>query len=224
MISVVIPTLNAGKHLPQLLSQLRGRVDDIIISDGVSSDDSLYIAFGYKTRIAIGCKGRGWQLARGAKWASLGHNNNDWLLFLHADAMLGSGWINAVSAHIENHPEKAGYFTFKVKDKGWRPRLMEMIVSMRCRFLQLPYGDQGLLVSRALYENVGGYENWVLFEDVKMAESLKGKLTGLNADIYTNADKYKRDGYWGRSLANFRLYRRYKKGARPEQLASEYNA
>lgn len=222
MLTVVIPTLNAAKVLPTLLSQIRAHADDVIISDGGSTDGTLAVALGAGARLAIGNKGRGWQLARGAKWARRNTAEQDWLLFLHADARLDDNWFAAVQDHIKNQSGMAGYFRFKLDDKGWRPRLMEYIVGLRCRFWHLPYGDQGLLISRALYENIGGYPDWELFEDVKIIEALRGKLRLLDADIYTQAQKYKEQGYWTRARANYRLYRRYKKGASPETLALEY--
>lgn len=217
MISVVIPTLNANKHLPNLLRQLGGHMDDLVVSDGGSVDGSLEAALTAGARLAVGGKGRGWQLARGAKWASA-----DWLLFLHADARLGENWFAAVQDHIRHHNEAAGYFRFKLDDAGWRPRLMERIVALRCHFWQLPYGDQGLLISRALYESVGGYPDWDLFEDVRIAEALRGKLRCLDANLYTDASQYKEQGYWRRARNNFRLYRQYKKGMPSAQLAKEY--
>ncbi len=222
MLSVVIPTLNAQDHLPALLQQVRGCVDEIIISDGGSQDDTLSIALSAQARLALGCKGRGWQLARGGQWAANHLQADDWLLFLHADNVLADDWFAAVQTHIKTHPQKAGYFKFKIADQGFWPRLMEKIVTLRCYFWQLPYGDQGLLISKALYEDVGGYPQWDLFEDVKIIESLRGKLRTLKAKIYTRADNYKAGGYWRRGLKNYRLYRRYKNGADQESLVKGY--
>lgn len=222
MLSVVIPTLNAQNHLPKLLAQLKGNVDQIIISDGGSTDSTVSIALAADTRLALGCKGRGWQLARGAKWAAYSQQDEDWLLFLHADNRLSENWLEAVDDHIKKYPMQAGYFKFKIDDKGFWPRLMEKIVALRCYFWQLPYGDQGLLISKALYEEIGGYPRWDLFEDVKIIEALRGKLRMVNAKIYTRADNYKAGGYWRRGLKNYRLYRSYKNGADQEILVKGY--
>lgn len=222
MLSAVIPTLNAEKHLPALLSQLRSNVDEIIVSDGGSTDNTVSIALAANTRLALGCKGRGWQLARGAKWAGLHMDDQDWMLFLHADNVLADNWLLAVNSHIKNHPQRAGYFKFKVNDKGFKPHLMEKIVALRCWAWQLPYGDQGLLISKSLYEQIGGYPNWELFEDVNIIENLRGKLRPLQAGIYTRPDKYKAQGYWRRAIRNFRTYRAYKNGASQEDLIRRY--
>jgi len=217
MLSLIIPTRNAGKVLPALLKQVYGHVDEIVVSDGGSRDESLKEALRAGARIALGCKGRGWQLRRGAGWAK-----GDWLLFLHADVKLGAGWREAVGAHMENHADTAGYFQFRVAAKGWRPRLMELFVRTRCKVLRLPYGDQGLLISRTLYEQVGGFENWDLFEDVAITKALGKNLRPLTAKIYTYPGKYERQGYASRTLKNVALMRRFQGGANPDELAKEY--
>ena len=223
MLSIVIPTLNAQNHLPALLAQVDGFADEVVVSDGGSRDETLYTALDAGARIAVGCKGRGWQLARGARWASLDKVDNDWLLFLHADAKMGEGWQKAVRAHMDVQPSKAGYFKFSVDDKGFRPRLMEFLVGLRCSFLRLPYGDQGLLISRALYEEVGGFPIWELFEDVAIVRALKRRrLRPLNAAILTNPERYKKDGYLRRSVKNLSLLLRFFMGASPESLSRSY--
>ena len=222
MLSIVIPTINAQNTLPHLLAQISGKIDDIVISDGGSNDKTLSIAIKSGARLAMGCKGRGWQLARGAKWASLNTDDEHWFLFLHADCVLAENWLKAVDIHMKSHPERAGYFKFKLNDTGWRPRFMEFIVALRCRFWQLPYGDQGLLISSSLYQDIGGFPNWDLFEDVKIIEALRGRLRPLKAEIFTDAAKYQQDGYWKRSVKNFKLYRAYKNGAAQENLVKGY--
>ncbi len=225
MLSVIIPTLNAEVHLPKLLAQLDAHVDEIIITDGGSTDDTLAIALtvvlAANTKIALGCKGRGWQLARGVKWVSGGAE--DWLLFLHADTMLGDGWQDEIKHHINHFPSRAGYFRFKFNADGFWPRWIAFCVRLRCVFLALPYGDQGLLIKRDVYETVGGYPNWQLYEDVQIIRALgRRRLRALNAEIITSAERYENQGYAHRSLRNLRLLIRFLLGANPDDLSNRY--
>ncbi len=193
--------------MPRLLSSLAGQVDDIVVSDGGSGDDSLAVSIKAGARLAVGGAGRGHQLARGARW-SLAHAPDDWMLFLHADCALPDRWREAIADHIKTRPDTAAYFRFSLDDKGFWPRLMERIVAVRCSLLALPYGDQGLLISRALYGEIGGYEKWDLFEDVAIVRALgRKRLARLNLPLKTGAGKYrapknKGGGYVRRPLKN----------------------
>jgi hypothetical protein len=89
--------------------------------------------------------------------------------------------------------------------------------------LGLPYGDQGLLISRTLYDEVGGYLDVPLMEDVMIVRAIgKPHLTELNAEARTSAAKYERDGWGKRSWRNAFLLIRFLLGAKPEDLAKRY--
>ncbi len=218
MLSVIIPTLNAKKHLPKILAQLEGCVDEIIISDGGSTDNTLGVALANETRIVMGCKGRGWQMARGANWAF-----GDWYLFLHADTQLGGDWLGEVEHHIKHFPRRAGYFEFKLDADGFWPRWVEFCVRLRCGLFALPYGDQGLLIRRDVYEAAGGYPDWQLFEDVQMIRQLRRRrLRTLHAAIVTSAKRYENQGYARKTLSNLGLLLRFLLGANPDALSKRY--
>ena len=219
MLAVIIPTLNAEAPLRVLLPQLQSGADRTVVADGMSDDDSLAAAVEAKAVIAIGAPGRGLQLTRGAIWAG----EADWLLFLHADSRLHPNWHDAVRRHMDNHPNKAGYFDLKFDARGLAPRVVEWLVRLRCFAWALPYGDQGLLISRALYDEVGGFESMILFEDVDMAERLgRQRLKRLGLPIFTSAAKYERDGFFRRGWRNYKLLRRYKNSEAIESLAEDY--
>lgn len=223
MLCAVIPTLNSEKTLEPLLAQLSGYVDRIVIADGGSTADTLAIAVKYDARIAMGYKGRGHQLARGASWSG----EAKWLLFVHADSRLPDDWQKGVQTHIAKHPNAAGYFAFGADAPGLRARAMEFWVSLRTFWLKWPYGDQGLLISREMYDALGGYPKQILFEDVALIKVLKtkygrGKLKPIKGKVMTDVSAYYRDGIWTRGSRNLGLLIAYLKGVSVETLAARY--
>lgn len=209
MISVIIPTLNAEPGLAATLAALvpaavDGLVREVIIVDGGSSDHTMRIADDAGAVLLHSESGRGKQLIAGA-----GKARSDWLLFLHADTVLEAGWEREVAALMERvgngaRPQTAAAFRFALDDVGLKPRLLESLVALRCLLMRLPYGDQGLLVSRRLYEQTGGYRDLPLMEDVDLVRRLgHGRMVLMRSRAVTSAVRYRRDGYAHRSLRNF---------------------
>ncbi|WP_323768187.1 TIGR04283 family arsenosugar biosynthesis glycosyltransferase [Marinovum sp.] len=219
-ISVIIPTLNAGPALPACLMALgeglqEGLIRELIISDGGSTDATLQTARAAGAEIVTGPASRGGQLRRGAVRAK-----GDWLLFLHADTCLAPGWAAPVLAHLTT--ETAAAFRLRFDSRHPMARLTESWANLRSRLFDLPYGDQALLLPRALYHAAGGYPDQPLMEDVALARALKGRLTLLPATALTSADRYQRDGWLRRGAQNLTTLARYATGTPPETLAQRY--
>ena len=208
MITIVIPTLNAAESLPHCLRNLAnmgsGKTNPVIISDGGSKDATTEIAGSAGALVIESEAGRGRQLHQGAL-----NVTSDWILFLHSDTRLSSDAQNAIEHFIKNPQNKfqAGYFQFLLDDDSHEARTLERQVAWRCKTFALPYGDQGLLISRDFYTQLGGYKNIALMEDVDLIwriEKIYGKqaLVLLDASATTSAEKFRRDGYFKRSARN----------------------
>ncbi|WP_375203564.1 TIGR04283 family arsenosugar biosynthesis glycosyltransferase [Hyphococcus sp.] len=227
MISVVIPTLNADARLGDCLDALvtpalNGLVKEVIIVDGGSRDATLAMADSFGTRILTAPPGRGGQLKTGAEAA-----RGDWLLFLHADTVLEAGWAAEIAEFIAKQRYEAGVFTLKFDAKGIAPQLVALGAMLRTRFAKAPYGDQGLLILKKTYEEIGGFADMPLFEDVEIIKRLlriKGPhaLHVFSSRAVTSAERYEREGYVKRVFKNFVLHTRYQFGAAPEKLAKAY--
>ncbi|OUS07140.1 glycosyl transferase [Rhodobacterales bacterium 52_120_T64] len=220
-ITVIIPTLNSAPHLQRCLGALGesimdGLLAEVIFADGGSSDDTEQIAEEVGATFVSTPQGRGNQMAAAARVA-----RGEWLLFLHADSVLDRGWQDAVIRHLAN-PEKAAYFKLRFDEESLPARTVATWANIRSRWLGLPYGDQGLLISKRLYKRIGGFAEIPLMEDVAMAKNLKGKLLTLPTFIETSAHKYRQDGWVKRSFTNFGVLMRYFSGADPRKLAARY--
>ena len=190
------------------------------MSDGGSIDETANIARSAGARVVVAARGRGSQLAAGAEAAS-----GDWLLFLHADCRLGPGWDAAVRAFIAapGAAGRAGYFAFALDDPSPAARLLERIVRWRCSLLALPYGDQGLLIRRALYDEVGGFTALPLMEDVDLVRRLgRIRLAPIGVPLYSSARRYIAEGYIRRTLRNLLCLSLYFAGVPPRRIARIY--
>jgi hypothetical protein len=226
MITVIIPTFNAMPGLPATLAALAGArasglISDLVVSDAGSTDATTAAARAAGARIVGGSKGRGGQLKRGAAAA-----RSDWLLFLHADTVLEAGWDAEARAHLAD-AARAGVFRLAFDAEGLAPRLVAAGANLRTRIFKLPYGDQGLLVARALYDAVGGYADQPLFEDVDIVDRIvrrggRRALRLFRARARTSAARYERRGYARQVLSNWRALVSWRLGAAPEAIARRY--
>ena len=221
LLSIVIPTLNSANLISHTLLSLSEGIEanlikELIISDGNSSDDIKKLSNEIGAVFIKGQKGRGTQLQRGAMKAP-----GEWILFIHSDTILPPGWAIAFLKHIKDQ-ENAGYCKLSFDDPSVMAKVMSFGANLRSSIFKLPYGDQGLLISKKLYNEIGGYPDLPLMEDVAIVKLLKQKIQLVPVTIKTSAFKYKRDGWLKRSINNITLLIRFKFGADPRELAKLY--
>ena len=215
---IVIPTLNAAGCLARTLAACAGC--PVVVADGGSTDGTPALARSLGAIVVGAAPGRGGQLAAGAAAAG-----GDWLLFLHADTCPEAGWAEAARGFMADpaNAGRAGYFRFALDDRSPPARRLERLVAWRCRTLALPYGDQGLLLSRALYEAVGGFRPLPLMEDVDLVRRLgRARLAALPAAAVTSAERWRRQGWTRRSARNLACLALWFLGVPPRILRRLY--
>ena len=193
-ISVVIPTLNEEDRIGVVVRQLeRSGVREVIVVDGGSRDATVRVAEATGARVFREQANRGRQQNLGADRAK-----GSILLFLHADTTLPQGFADQIRSTVSEPEVSAGAFRFKLDEKGWRFRLVEVAVALRCRFFKLPYGDQGIFVHRDAFDAVGGFAEMSVMEDFDLIRRLKklGRVEMAHGIAVTSARRWLQQGIW----------------------------
>lgn len=216
-LSVVVPALNAAVSIGATIRGLEAAAE-VIVVDGGSTDRTADNARAAGARVIAAPRGRGSQIAAGIAQARL-----DWMLLLHADTTLAAGWRDAAAVHMAAGPSRAGYFRFRLDSEAPQARRLERMVAWRCRWMALPYGDQGLLIHRALLDAAGGMRPLPIMEDVDLVRRLgRRRLVALPADAITSAARWERDGWLARSARNLLCLSLWRLGVPPATIRRLY--
>ncbi len=222
-LSIVIPALDAAATLPGTLAALDRPAPfdrEVIVADGGSADATALVARRHGVTLIAAPRGRGAQLAAGAAAAS-----GAWLLFLHADTILAADWPDCAARFMARPGStgRAAAFRFALDDASAAARRIETGADWRCRRLGLAYGDQGLLMSRALYDRLGGFRPLPLMEDVDLVRRIgRARLVLLDCRAVTSAERYRRGGYGWRVARNLGCLALYFIGLPPRLIARLY--
>ena len=155
--------------------------------------------------VVLSAVGRARQLNAGATATGA-----DWLWFVHADSRVTAATIDALHRFVDADADAIGYFDLRFLDDGPRLTALNTIgARLRSRWLGLPFGDQGLLMSRRVFDAIGGFDDRHRSgEDhalVWSARRLGVPLQALRAPIYTSARKYAQRGWWATTAEHLRL-------------------
>lgn len=196
MISVIIPTLNEEKALPETLRHLLGQLGEfeVIVVDGGSVDRTEEIIRGEpRVRLLTAPQGRASQMNAGAQ-----HATGDWLMFLHADTLLPEGALGRLNTLETDATVQAGGFLHRFSGTDWRLRMLSYFNNVRCRWSKIIYGDQAMFVRRTLFERLSGFPNESRLEDVLFSRKLVRIVTPvlLAPPVVTDSRKFVQMGIW----------------------------
>ena len=193
-ISVIIPALDEAEQIGATLQQLEGAgAAEIIVVDGGSRDETAQIAESYGAHVLKGPANRGKQQNLGAARAA-----GEILLFLHADTRLPEDFAEQVRASLDEPRAIAGAFRFGLDASGFGISLVECMVSIRCKLLAFPYGDQALFMSREAFEQAGRFADLPVMEDFELVRRLKrlGRIQIAEGTAVTSARRWREHGLW----------------------------
>lgn len=231
-VSIIIPILNEVDNLPLLfenLNFLSPLPQQVILVDGGSNDDSIVIVKETIKELKVSndsdinwlmvesAAGRAIQMNAGARLAT-----SDVLLFLHADTQLPRQAIS----EVVNTMQTADWGRFDVRLDSRQPMLwiVSQFINGRSRLTSIATGDQAIFIKRALFEQVGGYPNQALMEDIELCKQLKNidKPACIKAKVITSARRWQQHGTWRTIILMWQLRFDYWRGESAESIKARY--
>jgi rSAM/selenodomain-associated transferase 2 len=220
-LSVVMPVLDEAAGIEaalQALAPYRRRGVEVVVVDGGSRDGTPALARPCVDQVLIAPRGRALQMNAGAAAAK-----GDVLLFLHADTRLPEDADTLILDGLSRSSRVWGRFDVRI-DGGGLLVLIAIMMNTRSRLTGIATGDQSMFVTRAAFENVAGFPEIALMEDVALSARLKriGRPLALRARATTSARRWRQHGTLRTMLLMWRLRLLYYFGADPTRLAYQY--
>lgn len=220
-ISTILPVLNEAEHIVaalEALAPLRQRGVEVIVVDGGSSDATVQYAQALADRVIGAPRGRAVQMNAGAAIA-----RGDVLLFLHADTRLSQNGDRLVLDALSKSRRVWGRFDVRIEGHAFLA-IVAAMMNLRSRLTGIATGDQALFVRRDVFEDVGGFPEIALMEDIALSRRLKqrGRPLCLSQAVSTSGRRWEQHGLVRTILLMWRLRVAYFFGAEPSALARQY--
>ena len=221
MISVIIPVFNEERYLPATLVAIKRNesAHEIIVVDAGSSDGSVNIALEHGARVLpTAVKQRAGQMNDGAQAA-----RGDILVFLHADTRLPQHALAKIESVIEKLHVIGGGFARRYDSPSWFLRGTCALAGIRTRLTGWFLGDQAIFVRKEIFEKLGGFRNFDLFEDLDFSGRMgrEGRVITLRPPVVTSARRFALCGPIRTTWADLLITWRYLCGTHPIVLAAE---
>lgn len=219
-ISVIIPALNEDSIIASTLEALRPLAPtEVIVVDGGSTDHTREIVARTDATLTSSARGRAEQMNHGARLA-----RGDVFLFLHADTQPPPSAISEIRSALEDPRCVGGRFDVRLEGNHRIYGLIGALINLRSRLTKVATGDQAIFVRREVYEEIGGFPNLPLIEDIAFSRYLKkkGKVACLKSRVATSARRWEREGIWQTVLRMWALRLLYLAGVSPFRLKRFY--
>jgi len=222
-ISIIIPTLNEEESIQQTLAplqSLRNTGHEIILSDGGSRDHTITIAQPLVDHVVVSPAGRATQMNNGANKAT-----GDILWFLHADSIAPPSADTTIINCFTNRTKVWGRFDIKLSGSKPIYRLIEYMINLRSRITGIATGDQGIFMLRYAFDQIGGFTEIPLMEDIAMSQRLnriKPPIC-LKLRLVTSSRRWEQNGVIKTILLMWWLRLAFYFGVSPKYLARSYD-
>ena len=231
-ISVIIPTLNEERTIIATLAHTADLgFDELIVVDGGSLDQTPVLVESYRLstqssalsplRLVTAPPGRARQMNEGAKTSG-----GEILLFLHADTQLPADAKSLIDTTLADQRMVGGRFDVRFDRPLMWGTIISKMMNWRSRLNGLATGDQALFVRRPIFEQMGGFADIPLMEDIEFSRRLKraGATAALTATVTTSFRRWEQQGPLRTIFLMWTLRFLYWIGISPSHLVKWYKA
>lgn len=218
-VSFVIPVLDEEARIADLLRGLRRRLpgSQLIVVDGGSQDRTVAAALPHCDQLLLSEQGRARQMNLGGRAAS-----GAYLFFLHADTQPGLSEAE-LDMNLRDLPDW-GFCRVRLSGEQRAFRVIEWFMNQRSRLTGVATGDQMFFISRAFFEQTGGFDDIPLMEDVAYCKRLRrlARPKIIDQPVLTSSRRWEEGGILLTVMRMWLLRLAYVLGISPVTLWRHY--
>lgn len=221
-----MPVLHEGGRINEAIEYLTrldsGQDIEIIVVDGTQEKDTLKVIHNNHIIKISTEKGRAKQMNAGASMAT-----GDILIFLHVDTELPIYALRKIQSLTERREYVGGAFDLGIKSDKFIFKVIGTLSSLRSRLNRIPFGDQAIFIRREYFNQIGGYKEIPLMEDVELMRRIKKsrkKIWIFSDRVMTSPRRWEKEGVIYCTLRNWALQALYFLGVSPHKLANFYRS
>lgn len=210
-LSVIVPVDPKDEAWRELLPQLSQITVSTEVVLAISFEDSRFskeslsgLQLPYK--ISRAKKGRASQMNAAALISA-----GDYIWFLHSDSRLTVDVVSKIESATLDGGNALYYFDLRYMNDGpMFSRLNAFGANIRSKYFGIPFGDQGFLIRKELFTDLGGYPVDCQYgEDHLFVWKVKRNglsAVALKAALFSSARKYQENGWLRTTIKHARLF------------------